>query len=81
VDNEARRVLAELPIDTQESLWDLFEELAANPTGEKKMVGTRSAVHDHCISDGSQTLHVLFAVVIDDGRQLMSIPLIEWIFE
>jgi hypothetical protein len=75
---EVRQVIEELPIDVQEDLWDLFENIAAHPRSPDARRGTTVNVHRYRYVTDAQTFRVDFALVVDDGARVVFVPLMAY---
>lgn len=75
VTSDARSVLREFPIDVQEDLWDLVDELvlATTPPSGPPDIDIEMHRFTHRVA-GQKEIAVLFPVVTDYRRSTVTIP-------
>jgi hypothetical protein len=78
VASEASRILAELPFEVQEDVWDLFDKFAADPGVLGVQPDHAAEVHEYRQVTQGRTIRVFFAVVIDDRNQRVLVPVLEY---
>lgn len=75
VASDASRILSELSFDVQEDVWDLLEEIAADPRSPGASAGVTGNLHSYYRrAAGGGRLLVEFVVIIDDAARLVFVP-------
>lgn len=78
VASDASRVLAELPPEVQEGVWDVFDLLAADPGPPTADPQRPAEVHEYRHVAQGRTTRVFFAIVVDDWSRSVLVPLLEY---
>jgi hypothetical protein len=79
VARDASRVIAELPIDVQEDVWDLLERIAAEPRSPRAATGLSGSIHKYYHTATTPHLMIEFAVIIDDATRAVFVPRLEYV--
>lgn len=77
---DARRALSALPIGVQESVWDVLEQLAADPDAIETRRTWPHPVHQLVCGEEETTFHVIILIFTDHEAQALFVPaLFPWV--